>query len=82
MAIYAIIPKDSSKAVSIRDDADFKDILRERIGNDAAEYYEMRIKDFEEVFNQLKSVLEARRHSKIRDEMLEYIKDIYEDLFD
>lgn len=78
---YTIVPKDSNKAVNIRDDADFKDILRERVGNDAAEYYEMRIKDFEEVFSQLKSVLEARRHSKIRDEMLEYIKDIYEDLF-
>lgn len=79
---YTIIPKDSNKAVNIRNDADFKDILRERVGNDASDYYEMRIKNFEEVFDQLKTVLEARRHSKIRDEMLGYINDMIDYLFD
>lgn len=79
---YTIIPKDSSKAVNVRNDTDFKDILRERVGNDAAEYYETRIKEFEEIFDQLKTVLQNRRKSSIRDEMLGYLNDITEDLFD
>lgn len=79
---YTIIPKDSNKAVNIRDDADFKDILRERIGNDAAEYYEMRIKDFEDIFKQLTEALQMHKKSKIRDEMLEHLKNVTERLFD
>lgn len=79
---YTIIPKDSNKAVNIRDDADFKDILRERVGNDAAEYYEMRIKDFEEIFKQLTEALQMHKKSKIRDEMLEHLKNVTEGLFD
>lgn len=79
---YTIIPKDSNKAVNIRDDADFKDILRERVGNDAAEYYEMRIKDFEEIFKQLTEALQMHKKSKIQDEMLEHLKNVTEGLFD
>ncbi len=79
---YTIIPKDSNKAVNIRDDADFKDILRERVGNDAAEYYELRIKDFEDIFKQLTEALQMHKKSKIRDEMLEHLKNVTEGLFD
>lgn len=79
---YTIIPKDSSKAVNVRNDTDFKELLRERVGNDAAEYYETRIKEFEEIFDQLKTVLQNRRKSSIRDEMLGYLNDITEGLFD
>lgn len=79
---YTIIPKDSNKAVNIRDDADFKDILRERVGNDAAEYYEIRIKEFEEIFEQLTEALQMHKKSKVRDEMLEHLKNVAEGLFD
>lgn len=79
---YTIIPKDSNKAVNIRDDADFKDILRERVGNDAAEYYEIRIKEFEEIFDQLTEALQMHKKSKVRDEMLEHLKNVTDGLFD
>lgn len=79
---YTIIPKDSNKAVNIRDDTDFKDILRERVGNDAAEYYEIRIKEFEKIFEQLTEALQMHKKSKIRDEMLEHLKNVAEGLFD
>ena len=80
--IYAIIPKDSSKAVIIRDDADFKEMLREQLGDHASDYYEMRIKDFEESYKQLKILLEQYKHSKVRDDALNYVNEIIEGLFD
>lgn len=80
--IYAIIPKDSNKAVIIRDDTDFKELLREQIGDHASDYYEMRIKDFEESYKQLKILLEQYKHSKVRDDALNYVNEIIEGLFD
>lgn len=80
--IYAIIPKNSNKAVTIRDDADFKELLRKQIGDHASDYYEMRIKDFEESYKQLKILLEQYKHSKVRDDALNYVNEIIEGLFD
>lgn len=80
--IYAIIPKDSNKTIVIRDDMDFKELLREQIGDHASDYYEMRIKDFEESYKQLKILLEQYKHSKVRDDALNYVNEIIEGLFD
>lgn len=80
--IYAIIPRDSNKAVTIRDDTDFKELLREQIGDHASEYYETRIKGLEESYKQLKILLEQYKHSKVRDDALQYVNDVIEILFD
>lgn len=79
---YAIIPKDSNKAVIIRDDADFKELLREQIGDHASDYYETRIEGLEESYKQLKILLGQHKRSKVRDEALQYVNDVLEILFD
>lgn len=75
MMRYAIIPDGDKKAIMIHDDEDFKEIIRDRLGKDAADYYDLRIADFSSALVEMESILKLHKKSKIRDELLDYVQE-------
>ena len=55
---YTIITKDGKREFIGRD-FHFQDLLRKYIGDDAADFYRDRIEDMENLFDQLRQVLDT-----------------------
>lgn len=73
--------KGETKAQAIRHDRDFADMLREHLGNDAAEYYTSRLKSLiipQDIISDLKSAFRNIIDSveDEREEILDLIREV------
>lgn len=73
--------KGQTKATAIRHDRDFEDMLREHLGNDAADYYAKRLKDLaipQDVISDLKSAFRSiiNNIEDERDEILDLLREV------
>lgn len=74
---YTILPStEPQKALDIRCDEDFVELLRNRIGDDAAAYYEARVKALVKDWYELNKLVNKSRSSKLKDDAGKFIADV------
>ena len=74
---YTILPStDPHKALHIRDDEDFLELLRNCVGDDAATYYESRVKALVKDWYELNKLVNKSRSSKLKDDVGNFIADV------